>query len=90
MENSVIICVTDGCNWGDKPRRASRVANKTIVQYVTNNIRQARSVADVVNTLIASLVDAQFAIVHLEDYLFAGATTAVVGAMLEVDQGFSI
>eukprot|EP00324_Dicrateria_rotunda_P004055 CAMPEP_0206160284 /NCGR_PEP_ID=MMETSP1474-20131121/6625_1 /ASSEMBLY_ACC=CAM_ASM_001110 /TAXON_ID=97495 /ORGANISM="Imantonia sp., Strain RCC918" /LENGTH=278 /DNA_ID=CAMNT_0053561533 /DNA_START=454 /DNA_END=1287 /DNA_ORIENTATION=+ len=87
LPNAAIICLTDGCNWGEKPRRASRVANAAMVEFVRKNLSSIKTIWDAVHTLIGSLADAQLAIVNGPDEKWAGGkTTANIGVMLEVDQ----
>jgi len=87
MENAAFIVLTDGCNWGDKPRKASRIANRAILNYLKANSSEYNTVSDVIYSLIAALAEAHLAILDNPEEVFSGATTtAFVGTVLEVDQ----
>ena len=84
-QNRIICCLTDGCNWGDKPRKASRIANKVITQYVKYNIEKIIDVQSAIFTLLAAFSSAQLSIIDGDDQEWRpGTTTASAGLLLEV------
>jgi hypothetical protein len=43
----IVACLTDGCNWGQKPRDAARVANNRFCSYLQAHMKEADSVQKV-------------------------------------------
>jgi len=85
-ENSAFICVTDGCNWGEKPRRAARLVNKSMRNYINKHIAEQKTVREAVQVLLAALADAHLSVFDgREETWISGGTTAVAGLILEID-----
>ena len=87
FSNSAILCLTDGCNWGDKPRKASRIANKSIVKYMEKEIPKIKSVKQAIHSLLAAFTDGQLSILdNKEDFWMGGSTTAICCCLFSIDQ----
>lgn len=86
-QNAVITCLTDGCNWGDKPRKASRIANSKMIAFVEKYLASIYCVSDAIYTLIGSIADAHLSIIDGDEENWSGAkTTANIGVALQLDQ----
>lgn len=82
-----LLVLTDGCNWGEKPRKASRYANKAILAYLSRYISSLTTVTSAVHLLLAALTDGHLNIIsHSEELWMGCTTTALAGLILQVDQ----
>lgn len=86
FSNAAILCVADGCNWGDKPRRAAQVVTETAASFVKRYLPQMKTIADVIHMLTASLVDCHMAITDGPEEAYIGKNTTMnIGVSLEID-----
>eukprot|EP01120_Amphizonella_sp_Union-15-10_P009396 TRINITY_DN3542_c0_g1_i2.p1 TRINITY_DN3542_c0_g1~~TRINITY_DN3542_c0_g1_i2.p1 ORF type:complete len:403 (+),score=81.80 TRINITY_DN3542_c0_g1_i2:97-1305(+) len=85
-ENGVLFCVTDGCNWGERPRDASNRAKDSFVSYLGSKITEIKNLREVGPHLVQALAYAHQAIIYdKEDVWMAGTTTLLGGVVLQID-----
>ena len=83
-----ILAVTDGCNWGVRPRLASRTANKTFVDYLENYQGEINTVREAGHLLLRAASHAHTAIKEKakEARMESGSTTLFGGILLELSE----
>jgi len=86
-ENGVLVCLADGCNWGERPKEASNRAKDAFVAYVQDNICDCRTLKEVSSLLFDSLAVCHNMIVYDKDDIWmAGTTTLLGGLLIETDE----
>jgi len=87
-ENSVLVCLADGCNWGERPKEASNRARDGFIFYLSERIQDAKTLKDVGLMLINALSVSHNVIVFdkTEDIWMAGTTTLLGGVCIELDE----
>jgi hypothetical protein len=84
-ERGTFICVSDGCNWGEKPRRAARLVNKNIRAYVNKYMCKQRTIRGAVEVLLAAVAEGHLSVFDgREETWISGGTTVTAGVILEV------
>eukprot|EP01121_Diplochlamys_sp_Union-15-3_P007951 TRINITY_DN2068_c0_g1_i1.p1 TRINITY_DN2068_c0_g1~~TRINITY_DN2068_c0_g1_i1.p1 ORF type:complete len:405 (+),score=66.34 TRINITY_DN2068_c0_g1_i1:92-1306(+) len=86
-ENGTLFVITDGCNWGERPREASNRAKDAFIAYLNIKISWSKTVRDIGNLLLNALAHAHHAVIHdKDDVWMAGTTTLLGGVIVEVDK----
>eukprot|EP01107_Rhizomastix_libera_P003835 TRINITY_DN1657_c0_g1_i2.p1 TRINITY_DN1657_c0_g1~~TRINITY_DN1657_c0_g1_i2.p1 ORF type:complete len:868 (+),score=233.96 TRINITY_DN1657_c0_g1_i2:30-2606(+) len=84
-EGRAILCLADGCSWGEKPREAARRASACFVNHVSENHTKKKTIRELGVLLLEGLAKAHSAIVaQKEDPYDAGTTTLVGGVVCGV------
>jgi len=84
-ENCVIVCIADGCNWGERPREASNRCKDIFVQHLENNLGNVKRLNDLGPLLVSCLDSAhQAIIVDKPDIWMAGTSTVLGGVCLQI------
>jgi len=84
----VLFVVTDGCNWGEKPKMASVKANTIFMQFMEQYVPRLNDLPDIGHYLLAATAEAHRSIEKDED---PGATTLLGGMMVRlVDGGWGV
>jgi len=83
-KGAIVAAVTDGCNWGDRPMMASRIANGAFVDYVFQSLGCLNSSRDVGRMLLSAVEHAHDSIMDAHDQAEnpAGTTTLLGGLLL--------
>jgi len=85
-ENGTVFCVTDGCNWGERPREASNRAKDAFVAFLNMKLGELKTLKDMGFLLITALAHAHHAIIYdKEDIWMAGTTTLLGGVVLQIE-----
>ncbi|XP_078354741.1 uncharacterized protein LOC144639309 isoform X2 [Oculina patagonica] len=63
-ENSCILALADGVNWGEKSRLAARCAVAGCLQYLSNHLYAANTTRDIMSTLLKAFEHAQECIIE--------------------------
>eukprot|EP00012_Vannella_robusta_P010305 CAMPEP_0206206828 /NCGR_PEP_ID=MMETSP0166-20121206/15219_1 /ASSEMBLY_ACC=CAM_ASM_000260 /TAXON_ID=95228 /ORGANISM="Vannella robusta, Strain DIVA3 518/3/11/1/6" /LENGTH=716 /DNA_ID=CAMNT_0053627455 /DNA_START=955 /DNA_END=3105 /DNA_ORIENTATION=+ len=86
--NRAILAVTDGCNWGIRPKMASRIANKTFVEYMEDHQGSIHTVREAGHLLLRATSHAHTAIKEQakEMNMECGSTTLFGGILLELSE----
>eukprot|EP00013_Stygamoeba_regulata_P001496 CAMPEP_0177633074 /NCGR_PEP_ID=MMETSP0447-20121125/2639_1 /TAXON_ID=0 /ORGANISM="Stygamoeba regulata, Strain BSH-02190019" /LENGTH=957 /DNA_ID=CAMNT_0019134701 /DNA_START=371 /DNA_END=3244 /DNA_ORIENTATION=+ len=83
-DNRVLVVLTDGCNWGPRPKLAAWRANSALSGYVRTNNEEIYSTKDAIAILLRGLFVSQESIMeNVEDVWEAGCTTILGGMLLE-------
>lgn len=84
-ENSVIMCITDGCNWGVRPMEASNRAKNAFVEYLRLHQHKIEDLNDAGHQLLNAIACAHQKIIEGKDVWDAGTTTLCGGLLLPLD-----
>jgi len=79
--NFIVVCITDGCNWGERPREASNKAKDNFTLYIQNNITNAKNLKSIGPILIAALDAAHYSIVEDKKDIWMAGTTTLLGGL---------
>lgn len=79
-----VICLTDGCGWGERSARASELASKRFVDYVSDRIHKIRDPVHAGDLLIRAVGSAHSAIVEEDPtrQVWEVGTTTLFGAVI--------
>lgn len=84
-KNRLIACVTDGCGWGARSKKASTIANQTFFDYVEKQISNAVDIQSASLVLLKALQEAHERIIEgIKSSWEAGTTTICGGILLQV------
>jgi len=89
--NRCISVVSDGCNWGTRPKKAAERARDTVMEYLCSEIPKIHTVRDAQAHLLRSFAEAQQSICQVyPDEPDPGSTTLVAGMTLQFqgDSGY--
>ncbi|MDP2437791.1 MAG: hypothetical protein Q8P67_18780 [archaeon] len=83
----MVVCMTDGCNWGNRPREAAALSCKAFVDSLTLELPQLADAAQASFSLLKACTNANEAIVQgksVEGNMWyeAGTTTLLGGVLL--------
>ena len=86
--NRAIFAVSDGCNWGIRPKLASRTANSTFVQYMEDHQGEIHTVREAGHLLLRATSHAHTEIKKQAKSLRqeSGSTTLFGGILLELSE----
>tara|TARA_R110002050_G_scaffold267610_4_gene409336 strand:+ start:26 stop:451 length:426 start_codon:yes stop_codon:yes gene_type:complete len=86
IDGSAVLCVADGCNWGEKPKEAAVRSRDCFLKYMKNRRHKLKSTQDLGHYLLRAFSKAQEEIVRdKETPQDAGTTTLVGGMVIPVD-----
>eukprot|EP00324_Dicrateria_rotunda_P005514 CAMPEP_0206167608 /NCGR_PEP_ID=MMETSP1474-20131121/28954_1 /ASSEMBLY_ACC=CAM_ASM_001110 /TAXON_ID=97495 /ORGANISM="Imantonia sp., Strain RCC918" /LENGTH=400 /DNA_ID=CAMNT_0053572375 /DNA_START=30 /DNA_END=1229 /DNA_ORIENTATION=+ len=86
-EETSIICLADGCNWGIKPREAAILACNEIVTFLSSRINTCVFTSDITNLLLKALMRAHSKILDTqENCCDAGTTTVLAGILVKLKE----
>ena len=80
-ENSCILALADGVNWGEKSRLAARCAVAGCIQYLNNHLSLATTTRDIMSSLLEAFKHAQNCIIEKD----ATMTTLCVAVVCELE-----
>mmetsp|Transcript_14184 Transcript_14184/g.36229 ORF Transcript_14184/g.36229 Transcript_14184/m.36229 type:complete len:855 (-) Transcript_14184:59-2623(-) len=84
----IVACLTDGCNWGQKPRDAARVANNRFCSYLQAHMQEADSVQKAGQLVLYACEEAHRAILEQgTDVWSVGKTTILGGMVIPIQHG---
>lgn len=87
-ENRTICAVADGCNWGEEPREAARLACRTFLEYLKNKSDQILTLREAGHFLLRAFAHAHSSILQsprsARDVYASGTTTLLGGLLLEL------
>lgn len=91
FENGVLVALADGCNWGEKPRKAALLASRTFVEYVKRSASEVLTVQDAGQLFLQAFVQAHHRIVEgFEDKWWeCGTTTLLGGALVQLKDPYN-
>jgi hypothetical protein len=91
FENGVILALADGCNWGEKPRKAAFLASRTFVDFVKRFQSDVPSIQDAANLYLQAFAQAHHRIVegYEDQWWEAGTTTLIGGALVELNDTYN-
>lgn len=78
----VLLCVADGCNWGERPREAARVAAQSFVRFTQQSAGEARTARDCGRVLLGAMRAAHNGIITGKTDIWDAGTTTLIGGML--------
>jgi len=82
-----IICVADGCGWGERPREASNRLRDNFVLYFTEKAKNVKTLKDISEHLVTSFAYANHYISYdKSDIWMAGTSTALGGLVVELER----
>lgn len=81
-KNRLIACVTDGCGWGNRSKKASITANTAFVDYIEGKIHNATDVQSAALILLKAIHEAHLAITQGATKVWDVGTTTIVGGVL--------
>eukprot|EP00028_Trichosphaerium_sp_Am-I-7-wt_P006291 CAMPEP_0168520060 /NCGR_PEP_ID=MMETSP0405-20121227/7721_1 /TAXON_ID=498012 /ORGANISM="Trichosphaerium sp, Strain Am-I-7 wt" /LENGTH=394 /DNA_ID=CAMNT_0008540787 /DNA_START=37 /DNA_END=1221 /DNA_ORIENTATION=- len=85
-KNGILFCVTDGCNWGERPKEAANRAKNAFVVYLSGKMGEVKTIKEIGDVLISALHHANHAIVFdKNDPWMAGTTTLLGGVVVQID-----
>lgn len=80
-ENSCILVLADGVNWGEKSRLAARCAVAGCLQYLSNHLSTANTTRDIMSILLKAFEHAQKCIIEKD----ATMTTLCVAVVCQLE-----
>ena len=83
----VFLCVADGCNWGERPREAARIAAQCFVRFEQQNAGDARTARDCGRVLLGAMRAAHNNIIAGKSDIWDAGTTTLIGGMLVALEG---
>eukprot|EP01103_Thecamoeba_quadrilineata_P018296 TRINITY_DN68_c4_g3_i1.p1 TRINITY_DN68_c4_g3~~TRINITY_DN68_c4_g3_i1.p1 ORF type:complete len:1006 (+),score=211.87 TRINITY_DN68_c4_g3_i1:106-3123(+) len=86
FENRYVVSVTDGCNWGPKPRDASLRAISAFCKHVEDHHSSIGDVQSVGQLLLNALMSAHQNILANAHQLELGTTTLIGGLLFQLDE----
>ena len=93
MKIGVVFALADGCNWGERPRKAAKRATKKFIETVDDSEVEITSVKSAVIVLLTGFAEAHKSIIaplhdRLEEcqQMSPGATTMTAGILLEMGE----
>lgn len=81
-KNRLIACVTDGCGWGNRSKKASTTANTEFVNYIEKQIYNATDVQSAALIILKAIHVAHKAVVQDATKIWDVGTTTIVGGVL--------
>ena len=78
----VFLCVADGCNWGERPREAARVAAQCFVRFEQQAAGDVRTARDCGRVLLGAMRAAHNSIIAGKSDIWDAGTTTLIGGML--------
>lgn len=85
-EGRTLVCIADGCSWGEQPRQAARKATDAYMGYLRDNQRSITDLRDAGRLILRAFQKAHIKILEgHEDLWLAGTTTLCGGLMMELD-----
>ena len=81
-ENSCILALADGVNWGEKSRLAARCAVAGCLQYLSNHLYTANTTRDIMSILLKAFEHAQECIIEKN----ATMTTLCVAVVCQLEE----
>jgi serine/threonine protein phosphatase PrpC len=85
-KNLQVICVADGCGWGEQARQASNRLKDQFVSYFTEKVKSLRSLKEIGEHLVTAIAYANYYISYDKKNIWmAGTTTALGGLLVELD-----
>eukprot|EP00013_Stygamoeba_regulata_P026753 CAMPEP_0177651744 /NCGR_PEP_ID=MMETSP0447-20121125/12724_1 /TAXON_ID=0 /ORGANISM="Stygamoeba regulata, Strain BSH-02190019" /LENGTH=829 /DNA_ID=CAMNT_0019154871 /DNA_START=49 /DNA_END=2534 /DNA_ORIENTATION=- len=86
-ENRSIICVADGCSWGEKPRLAAKKAATGFVTHVQKNQHLLETTGDAGPLLLQALTHAHECIIEGSEQAWwdVGTATVLGGVLLQLE-----
>jgi len=78
----MFICVADGCNWGERPREAARVAARGFVTYEQDHFGSTCDIRECGKILLSAMKAAHNGIIANKTDLWEAGTTTLVGGVI--------
>ncbi|KAL6075938.1 TipA [Balamuthia mandrillaris] len=86
FERRTLMCLADGCSWGETPRLAARNAVAGFMEYMKQNQHSIFDIREAGRLVLRAFSKAHQKIVEgYEDVWDAGTTTLAAGILLELD-----
>jgi serine/threonine protein phosphatase PrpC len=82
--SSTILCLTDGCGWGIRPRDASMTASNTFTEHIHKRLSEVKDSHAIAKVLFHGLVEAHYKVISGNDD--AGTTTILGGVILPIGE----
>ncbi len=82
--SSAILCLTDGCGWGMRPRDASHTACNRFTEYIHNHLSEVKDSHALAKLLFHGLVEAHYKVISGNDD--AGTTTILGGVIVPIGE----
>jgi CRP-like cAMP-binding protein len=91
FENGVLLALADGCNWGEKPRKAAYLAARTFIEYVKRSASEVLTVQDAGQLFLQAFVQAHHRIVegYEDKWWECGTTTLIGGALVQLKDPYN-
>jgi len=87
MYGRSVLCMTDGCNWGEKPMKASQTANYGFHEYMRNRQHRIADLRSAAYCILKALEYAQASIIEpIENVWEAGSCTLMGGIVLKLTE----
>lgn len=77
-----ILCVSDGCGWGERSKRASNRSKDTFVTYFEENFKSAKSTLEIAEHLVNAVAYANYSIYYDAPKATACGTTTLLGGVI--------
>jgi serine/threonine protein phosphatase PrpC len=85
-KHRILVCVTDGCGWGERSCRASEVANHAFMNYIENQHVAVEDTHSAALLMLKGLQEAHEAIIqNVQNHWEAGTTTLCGGMLLRLE-----
>ncbi|KAL6066075.1 TipA [Balamuthia mandrillaris] len=87
FERRSLVCLADGCSWGEAPRQAARKAAHAYMEYLKQNLESITDIREAGRLILRAFYKAHTKIVEgYTEVWDAGTTTLCGGIMLELDE----
>jgi len=84
FQNRIIVCLADGCGWGERSRQAAILAVDGFIEYMTKHQQEIADVKEIGTQLLGAFATAHKKLIEKEDEI--GTTTLIGGVLLEIDK----
>ncbi|KAH3767670.1 cyclophilin B [Pelomyxa schiedti] len=75
-------CITDGCNWGVKPRDAAKAACTAFTKFLSESLCKINNIKDISPIVINALVEAHNAVIRGKPEAWEVGTTTLLGGCI--------
>ena len=82
FEHSTIVALSDGCNWGEPPKRAAQAAAQAFVRYLQDRLHVFNDTNVVAYHILRAISAAQSSIVKGFEDIWQAGTATLLGGML--------
>ena len=82
LPDRTFVCVADGCNWGERPRDAARIAAMSFVRHELQNAPTAAGTRESGRMLLRAMQAAHNGIVKSKSDIWEAGTTTLIGGFV--------